>query len=741
MSQSNETVIAFGSAIKSLGNGRVGGRLVAFTNAARKDLSGEYFDASTDFGRTPTVGTMALYHHALDPVVGDEEIGTVDTIKFDEEGIWVEAQLNLHSKYARRVQQLVDKGVLSWSSGALPQTRRVDTDGHIRKWHIFEASLTPTPAEPFGTQISPIKSLHIASLKELLAIEDLDADGESMEHEARQSTSTLEEGNMSNVTEIVEAVVAEVGEMGGEEVLNLVSVVEAAVNGEDVAMVNDAAPEDLAMEDPYDEEKATEVQKAVARIAQAAAKAAKHQKSKVSAKSFGGVAKSAVSAENPYANGIKNAAAQGGNGENMSAKNAPWASNGAPAVIEDLAAKARWANYSARQLSAIAGITAMMNEASPASKRVTLSGMSALYQTAAAHALEETQHRSIALTYPEAQKASAIKSMKANELDHTTQSGYGSDFINTLWLNQLVEDARRENVVAPLFDSFQMGAKIVTEPVQGGRGTVYFVGESTADTHQAVATSLIPDSKVGTDNRTFTAKKLATRIGWSAELEEDSIIRFSQYVQTSASENLARSIDHVILMGDNEAGTTNINYDGGTPNGDEEWMIFDGVGVNGLANGVDGLGDAITYSDFLATRFKLNREASGALDKIVFFISPELEHYFLAMPEFTTLDKFGPGAAILTGQIGRFGGIPVVVTPVIQLAASDGKITYNAAGTLSRGIMVYRPGWKIGYRRAPEPYMYRAPDGESWQLTLTTRLDLQNNQQTGIASMLYNVLG
>ena len=75
-----------------------------------------------------------------------------------------------------------------------------------------------------------------------------------------------------------------------------------------------------------------------------------------------------------------------------------------------------------------------------------------------------------------------------------------------------------------------------------------------------------------------------------------------------------------------------------------------------------------------------------------------------------------------------------------KVVGPDGKITYNAAGTLSRGIMAYRPGWKVGFRRQVEPYLYRAPDGESWQMTLTARLDLQTSQQTKVAAMLYNSL-
>jgi hypothetical protein len=169
-------------------------------------------------------------------------------------------------------------------------------------------------------------------------------------------------------------------------------------------------------------------------------------------------------------------------------------------------------------------------------------------------------------------------------------------------------------------------------------------------------------------------------------------------------------------------------------------MAFDGILLDGLSNGVNGGSAGLTYEDLLSARFLLNREASGNMQDIVWFVSPELEAKLLNVDEFLTMDVAGPQASALTGQIGRWGGMSFVVTPVIALGATNGKISSTPGDNLyARGVVIYRPAWKLGWRRQVTSYMDRSMDGESWQITLTARLDLQHAGYTGRASTIYNV--
>ncbi len=131
----------------------------AGTNIQR-DLQGEYFTPQTDVGLDWYEQRPVLYHHGLDGALKAAVIGVIDTLRPDDTGLWAEAQLDLHKRYVRAVQRLVNQGVLSWSSGSLPHLVDVGGDGRIKRWPIVEGSLTPTPAEPRRTDVQTLKSAY-----------------------------------------------------------------------------------------------------------------------------------------------------------------------------------------------------------------------------------------------------------------------------------------------------------------------------------------------------------------------------------------------------------------------------------------------------------------------------------------------------------------------------------------------------------------------------------------------------
>ena len=140
--------------------GRIGGYLLVWGESRRKDLQGEYFTPQTDVGLDWYEQRPVLYHHGLDGALKAAVIGAIDTLRPDEIGLWAEAQLDLHKRYVRAVQRLVDQGVLNWSSGSLPHLVEVDSDGQIKRWPIVEGSLTPAPAEPRLTDVQTLKSAY-----------------------------------------------------------------------------------------------------------------------------------------------------------------------------------------------------------------------------------------------------------------------------------------------------------------------------------------------------------------------------------------------------------------------------------------------------------------------------------------------------------------------------------------------------------------------------------------------------
>jgi len=142
-------IFTTGSAVKALGNGKIGGYLVRHTSAAAADLQGDYFTSESELGFYKEV--PVLYHHGMDKSVGRRVIGLANLVR-DDIGLWVEAQLAMRDEYEKEIYMLAEKGKLGWSSGAVShmveREQKNSGTAWVKTWWVAEASLTPTPAEP-----------------------------------------------------------------------------------------------------------------------------------------------------------------------------------------------------------------------------------------------------------------------------------------------------------------------------------------------------------------------------------------------------------------------------------------------------------------------------------------------------------------------------------------------------------------------------------------------------------------
>ena len=142
-------IFTTGSAVKALGNGKIGGYLVRHTSEAAADLQGDYFTSESELGFYKEV--PVLYHHGMDKSVGRRVIGLANLVR-DDIGLWVEAQLAMRDEYEKEIYMLAEKGKLGWSSGAVAhmveREQKNTGTAWVKTWWVAEASLTPTPAEP-----------------------------------------------------------------------------------------------------------------------------------------------------------------------------------------------------------------------------------------------------------------------------------------------------------------------------------------------------------------------------------------------------------------------------------------------------------------------------------------------------------------------------------------------------------------------------------------------------------------
>lgn len=336
-----------------------------------------------------------------------------------------------------------------------------------------------------------------------------------------------------------------------------------------------------------------------------------------------------------------------------------------------------------------------------------------------------------------------LSALKSDELSHSTQAGYGDEWVPDLWSAELWKQARLENVILPLFRAIEMPSNPYELPIEGADPSVYYVPETAdeADLTLAASGSAIPDSKIGSGKVTLAAKKLALRVGFSAELAEDSLVPVLSMYREQAMRALAAAIDSVLLNGDVETGATgNINLDDSTPPANSPYLAFDGLRKLAL---VTATGNAVSAAaapslDLLRqVRFTMAHRYSVNPANLAWIVDGGSYAKLLGLEQFLTMDKAGALATALTGQIGYVDGAPVLVSAAMPLTQADGKA--NATGnTKGQALCVYRPGWIVGYRRRIAASVDYLPYYDAYQMTATVRLALARLDDD-VASVLYNV--
>ncbi len=326
-------------------------------------------------------------------------------------------------------------------------------------------------------------------------------------------------------------------------------------------------------------------------------------------------------------------------------------------------------------------------------------------------------------------------------MDSTT-AGTGDELVGTQEARALWDDVNLETAVAPLFNTVQMPSNPFQIPLQLGDVNWYPGTENVAAKSTALSTA----------RQTLTAYELVAEVLWSYDLDEDAVIAMMEELRRSLLRNAREVIDDVILNGDTTA-TNNINADGATiaatDAGKGQWLLgFDGllhlplVDNTSQANNHAG---AVSDDMFNEVRSKLGKYGVRP-SEVVYITDVNTFIRSLGVGNFRTLDKFGPQATLLTGQLGAVEGIPVIVSEQMKLADIDGKVTDAGNGTnTGRLLIVNRGQWRVGYKRELSIETVRDPQKRQNIMVVSFRIALQGRSGTRSTAthtaLQYNITG
>lgn len=334
----------------------------------------------------------------------------------------------------------------------------------------------------------------------------------------------------------------------------------------------------------------------------------------------------------------------------------------------------------------------------------------------------------------------------------SAESGYGQQLVGAEYVRDLWAAARQDSRVFNLIDSFEMTDPTAYLPVEADLPEMLLFSESTSSSASNNTTS-----PTGSNRVTVSAAKLGINQVWSGELDEDSLIPFVPFLRGQLTKSVAHYMDSLVLNGDTtNAATGNINLDDADPADTKHYLAFDGIRHAGL---VDNTGNTKNVAGPLTYALLKGQQSRMRSDTylqdwghpvnpadLIYVADPDTADKAAQLDEVITVDKFGPQATILTGQLARIGQSPFISSIAMSKTEADGKVSTTGANNTKGQVVAFnRNGFKVGFRRRVRIETFRDVRTDQYVLALYVRVGFGRYSPTGAASgiecadVLYNI--
>jgi HK97 family phage major capsid protein len=286
--------------------------------------------------------------------------------------------------------------------------------------------------------------------------------------------------------------------------------------------------------------------------------------------------------------------------------------------------------------------------------------------------------------------------MKANEVMHTGNTGFGAELVpGAIQTTDFLDLVPRTSPFIGTLRGYhgRNMNKIMEVPVIG---EIPFHDLGSEWTTGAGALSQ-GKGKLPTAKVTITQKKYEFSVDVSdEEVRFVNVVDVVATIQRKLAASAGRTQEALLLNGDTvTAGTGNINSDDGAPASTAYYLGADGLRKTGLGNGVD-VG-TLEFADFLAVLGKLGANAWSPAD-VVWLFNHSTYIKALGVTEFKDSAMNGRSSTIYTGAMTNVLGSDLFVTRDFGLTEADGKISNTPANnTLGGFLAMHRDAVQYGY--------------------------------------------
>lgn len=266
-------------------------------------------------------------------------------------------------------------------------------------------------------------------------------------------------------------------------------------------------------------------------------------------------------------------------------------------------------------------------------------------------------------------------------------SGYGAEMLPVELSREIIDRVWEESWCRNAFRAESMSTE--TLEISKLTGGITMMGKSRTDQRA-------DESRHTTDKITLTMK---TCIG-NAPIEKKqiaySIDTLLPHLEEDIQEAVSEMEEKMFINGDETTGASNINgsyhitnYPDGIVSRDPR-LEFDGLRAKAIAGSavVNASGQAITTTHLRKAVAQLGRHGRKKVDLIV-LCSLSVATTIMGWDDLRTLEKYGPNATILTGEIGKVFGMTVINTDLVpDTLDATGVARSQASGTADNRSVV-----------------------------------------------------
>jgi len=294
-------------------------------------------------------------------------------------------------------------------------------------------------------------------------------------------------------------------------------------------------------------------------------------------------------------------------------------------------------------------------------------------------------------------------------------TGQGAEWIPTGFSTQLLASVELQLRVASLFNAVQLPTNPYKMPVQISNAEGYLITENTADDGTKIAAST-----PGTSSPSFNAIKLAGRVLFSEEINEDAIISMRDFVTSELGKAIGRALEQAMINGQKTTAALHMDCTAAAKrftNATNPRLAFDGLRYFALNNA------GTTKKDFsnadptdtlmgnvrqLALKYGV-MPSDGAW---ILSVNTYLKALF-TLTNVMTLEKYGANATVLAGELFKYAGTPVLVSEYLESDLNASGVYDGVTVNRSSLLYVHRPSFMLGYRGG---------------ITLNSELDIETDQ-------------